>query len=651
MYLCALTTYRFIESNIPVNYHFKLKKRVKKIVFFLFFVLILTSVQSETPSGYRYVKTWHISDRFAVVDSIPVDTIPLNFQDDNPIDRFSIANSYNGNLGSPIQSKLYFDRPAVNDFIFANAYFPYMMNVQHATFYNTKTPYTNLDYKTGGTNYRDEDHIKFLFTGNANKKLNIGTTLDYIYARGEYKNQGIKRFSASLFGSYNGKHYNASGLITTNNLDNYENGGLSDTLSINPTNIATSDIPANIVGYSNYKQTQIFFNQQYSIGFERPIQVSKDSVGSEYVPVTRFAHTLKFDGLSKRYYENSVEKTFYQNTYFPTLKQTNDTSALQTLSNNFSVSMAEEFNKWMKFGLSAYIENEIQRYTYNQDTLVNNMLQSSTKVGAILSKQQGQIFRYNILGEINLLGYKAGDYLLQGNVGGFFKLWNDSISLVATGFSRRDLPSYFLQHYQSNHFRWDNSFNHVYRTHIGGTFSIPTRSLSLDIGVENIRKYIYFDENALPAQYAGNIQILAANFKKDFHVGKFTLENNIVYQLSSNPSVLTLPDLTLFHNLYYHDKWFDVLTVQIGANLRYHTAYYAPSYMPATGQFYSQMHTKIGNYPVLNAYLNFHLKRTRFFIEYYNISQMFIKEGYYSMPNYPIDPAIMKGGLSWNFYD
>jgi len=623
---------------------------VKKLVSFLFFLLIFTTVQASVPADYRYVKSWHISDRFAVADSIPVDTIPINYQNANPIDRFSIANSFNGNLGSPIQSKLYFDRPANSDFIFSNAYFPYIKNVQSATFYNTKTAYSNLNYTTGGTTYRAEDHIKFLFTGNVNKRFNIGTTLDYIYARGEYADQAAKRFSGSLFGTYNGKHYSATALVSTNNLANFENGGLLSSGSINPLGLKTKDISTNIVGYSGYKMSQVYYNQQYSIGFERPVRVDEDSVRMEYVPVTRFAHTLKFDDTRKRYYENSVEKIFYTNTYLP-FKQTNDTSALQTLTNNLSISMAEEFNKLMKFGLTAFIENEIQHYTYNVDSMVNTMNKSTTKVGGILSKQQGQRFRYNVMGELSFLGYKAGDFLLDGTVGGFFKLWNDSISMTANGFVRSDEPSYFLQHYQSNHFKWDNNFAKIYRTHVGGTFAIPTRLFSLNVGVENITQYIYFDSNALPLQFGGNIQVLAANLKQDFHVGKFSLENNVVYQLSSQPGILALPGLTLYHNLYYHDLWFNELGVQIGIDVRYHTAYYAPCYMPATGQFYTQSTTKIGNYPVMNAYLNFHLKRTRFFIEYYHVNQLFMTGKYYSMPNYPVNPAVVKLGLSWNFYD
>ena len=554
---------------------------MKKIVFCIQFLFLIVVCFAQVPPNYRFVKTWHVSDRFADADTIPVDTLHLNYQVANPIDRFSIANSFNGNLGSPIQSKLYFDRPASTDFIFSNSYFPYITNVQSATFYNTKTPLSILNYTTGGSNYRAEDHIKFLFTANVNKKLNFGTTLDYIYAVGEYDKQAVQRFSGSLFGSYQGKHYTSTGLLTTNDLSNYENGGLQSSSDIY-TPIATANLPTNINGYSNYKLSQVFYNQQYSVGFEKPIRINDDSVRMEYVPVTRFAHTLKFDDARKRYFENSVQgKPFYVNTYLP-FKQTNDTSALQTLTNTFSVSLVEEFNKWMPFGLKAFIENELQNYTFKNDSNINKMFRTSTKVGGLLSKQRGRIFKYNVLGELSFLGYKAGNFRLEGNIGGFFKLWKDSISLVANGFVRSDNPSYFLQHYQSNHFIWDNNFANIYRTHVGGTFSIPTRLFSLNVSVENLTQYIYFNSNALPQQFQGNIQVLAFNLKQDFHFGKFALENNVVYQLSSQPGVLALPEITLYHNLYYDDLWFNVLSMQLGVNLRYNTSYFAPSYMPAT---------------------------------------------------------------------
>jgi hypothetical protein len=341
---------------------------------------------------------------------------------------------------------------------------------------------------------------------------------------------------------------------------------------------------------------------------------------------------------------------FYKNTY-SNKAFTNDTATLQTITNNFSISIAEEFNKWLKFGFSAFFENEMQRFGYIQTDSLISRIETSTKVGGILFKQQSKKFKYNLLGELVPLGYKAGNFRLQGDIGGFFKIGKDSIRLKANGFIRSDKPSHFLENYESNHFIWNNTFLSIYKTHIGGSFEIPTRLFSLNVDIENLNNYVYFGNDALPMQHNGNIQVIAANLKQDFKIGKFALENNIVYQISSEKSIIPLPLLTLYHNLYVNMLWFKVLSVQLGSNVRYHTAYYAPAYMPATGQFYTQKDSKIGNFPVIDAYLNFHLKRTRVFVEYSHLNQLFMRTAYFSMPNYPINPALIKFGLTWNFYD
>ena len=601
----------------------------------------------------KQVKTWRISNPFAVADTIVTDTLHLNFQDDNPIDRFSIANSFNGNLGSPIQSKIYFDRPLGSDFMFSDAYFPYITQLENTTFYNTKTPFSDITYHSGGSSFRKEEHVKFLFTANAGKKLNFGTTFDFFNAWGEYKDQSAKRFAASLFGSFDGRRYKATGALFFNNLHNHENGGIEDISDItNSTQLQTKDIPTQLAGYSAYNHMGFFYNHQYCLGFERLVQVNKDSVYMDYVPVTRFSHTLKLDDSRKRYHEPRVDSAFYENTYMKKLVSTNDTAALQTITNMVSVHIEEEFNKWMKFGLTAYLQAETQIFTYNVDSLVERSSYTNMKLGGVLSKQQGKLLRYNILGEVGLLGYKAGNLLLKGDVGTYFKVWNDSVALVANGFMRTDEPSYFLQQYNSNHFRWNNDFGVISRTRIGGTFSIPTRLFSLNVGVENITNHVYFNTDALPTQFSGGIQVLSANLKQDFRIKWFTLENNVVYQASSRQDILPLPMLSLLHRLYYHDQLFKVLNVQFGADVRYNTAYYAPNYMPATGQFFVQNETKIGNFPVVNLYANFHLKQARFFFKYYHFNQVFSEGGnYFSMPNYPINPPIFKMGVSWHFYN
>ena len=95
-----------------------------------------------------------------------------------------------------------------------------------------------------------------------------------------------------------------------------------------------------------------------------------------------------------------------------------------------------------------------------------------------------------------------------------------------------------------------------------------------------------------------------------------------------------------------------MLKTELGADLKYFTEYYAPDYSPVMGQFTTQntaKREKIGNYPLISAYANFDLKRTRFYVQYYHANQ---KDGrYFWAPGYPINPSGIHFGLSWNFYD
>ena len=127
-------------------------------------------------------------------------------------------------------------------------------------------------------------------------------------------------------------------------------------------------------------------------------------------------------------------------------------------------------------------------------------------------------------------------------------------------------------------------------------------------------------------------------------------ENELIYQLSSNENVLPLPQLSAYSNLYVAFKLAKVLSVQLGADVHYYTSYYVPVYEPATQQFRNQDEMRLGDYPLLNAYANFHLKQTCFFVSAYNLGSLFINHPkYFSMPHYPLNPMLVKVGISVHF--
>lgn len=624
-----------------------MKKTIRLIIPLL---LIWTTIFSQEK---KHISSWHIDPTTAVADTIAMDTTLYNFPFDDLIERHSIASAYNGNYGSPLQSKIYTYRPKISDFLFENSYKPYIQDIGNALFYDTTFPYTNLSYLSGGASGRKEEQVKFTFTAGPSKKINIGLNLDYIYSIGQYKNQAARRFAGNIFGRYDGKHYTAYGWIGINRHTNHENGGLSNLSLLTDKNVEVKhkDMPTFIGAYSDFKKNLLYYHHEYSIGIDREIKVSKDSVRYEYVPVTKFGHTLQIQEMKKRYYEPNLVRGYYQDTFDTLQTVSNDTAALRSISNLFSLNLAEEFNKWMKFGLTGYIENEIQQFIEKPDSQIIRNTKSNTKIGGILSKTQGKNLTYRILGDIYLLGYKLGEFNVKGDAKSHFLVRKEPIVLQANASIHNQVPSYFLQQYVSRHFRWQNDFQKTYHTHIGGSISLPKRRTFAKIDIENITQPIYFASNGYPQQYDGNIQVISLELRQDLHIASLTLENNIIYQLSSKQSILPLPDLALLHNLYYHSRWFKDLYPQIGIRVQYHTNYYAPLYIPATGQFANQDQVKIGNYPLIDVYANFHLKQARFFIKYTNLGS-YLVDGYgMLMPNYAINPPMLKLGLSWNFYN
>jgi hypothetical protein len=170
------------------------------------------------------------------------------------------------------------------------------------------------------------------------------------------------------------------------------------------------------------------------------------------------------------------------------------------------------------------------------------------------------------------------------------------------------------------------------------------------LGVENVTNYIYFDPAAYPKQHSGNIQVLALYAQQDLHYKAFHWNNQAVFQKTSDESIIPLPGVSLYSTMFIEFKVAKVLTLQLGANVHYWTKYYAPAYEPATQLFRLQHETLVGNYPLICGFLNCHLKQTRFFLEYYNAGADYINPPeYFSIPHYPVNPAILKLGLSVDF--
>ncbi|MDR2681152.1 MAG: putative porin [Tannerella sp.] len=377
-----------------------------------------------------------------------------------------------------------------------------------------------------------------------------------------------------------------------------------------------------------------------------------EDINAVFVPVSSIIHTLEYENNSRRFVSNmNTIDACYADRFGARDSTTDDYTSAWYLKNTVALSLREGFQDWVKFGLTAYVNFEKRRFTLPsaEDSLrsTTDYDEFSTYLGAELSKRQGTLLTYKARGELCLAGSDLGEFRIDGEVKTQFRLSGKDASVKAAGYIKNLTPAFYMRHHHSRYFLWDLGLRNMQRVYAGGEVEIKQTQTKLSAGVESIQNFIYFGTKGVPEQYGSNLQVITARIRQDFRYKAFGWENEVAYQLSSEKSVLPLPQISAYTNIYLDFKPVKVLSLQIGADVHYHTSYLAPYYEPATQQFRTQDEVKTGNYPVINAYANFHLKQARFFVSGYNLSSLFIKPtNYFSFTHYPLNPMMIKLGIS-----
>ncbi|MBR1800967.1 MAG: putative porin [Bacteroidaceae bacterium] len=400
----------------------------------------------------------------------------------------------------------------------------------------------------------------------------------------------------------------------------------------------------------------------------------------EFVPVTSIIHTAHFRRLMHVNYSRAALPTDYFS-HDPYIRSAygnyEDETRAFSLKNTVGVQLREGFNRWAKAGITLFAAHEHERFrlpslsTTDDVNYFDTYRENHISVGGEIEKTQGSLIHYKAGAEFWAIGQKAGDLDIHGTGDLNFRLGRDTVRLAATAaFQNLSAPFYYT-HFHSQGIWWDNDLKQETRTRVEGRLTLDRTHTSLRFGMENISNYTHLASLLTPLydtdgttltsyahdvavrQQSGSIQVLSATLRQGIHWGFFHWENEVTWQHTTNDDVLPLPTISLYTNPYVVFHIAKVLRVEIGVDMRYFTSYYAPDYSPFIGQFMvqdaAQPRVKLGNYPILNGYANFAIKRVRGYI---NVTHFNAGNGNaFWAPHYPIDPLSIHFGISWNFYD
>lgn len=630
-----------------------------------------------------------------------VDTLQYNYQRQFIPSFASDAYATTGTLGAEGINMIFFNRASIRTFFFDRALEATLPSLKKFKLYNVYTPMTLLSYNYGGNKQNHSDRLQATFAGNVNRNIGIGAFLDYNYSKGAYTRDATKGlyFGASFY--YNSHRYEAQAQYYHFNNLNQENGGITDLRYITDPaevqggveTVEPKSIPVHLSGArTRLIGDRLFTTHAFKVGYWNEEQVNDTLTRDVYIPLMKFVYSLDYEGHHHNFTNTNVSQDheFWKNTYL-TANGTNDDTRYWTVTNTIGVQLLEGFKKWAKFGIDAYASLQTRRITQasyytpipgvsttspggddsgnteNPDTaegdgsssgltplpegfnIPDRLKQNRLSVGGSISKREGDIFTYDASVKFGLTGGIAGDLEINGTVGSRFKLFGDMVDISAYGGFSNLSNSYFLFNYISNHFAWSQTLGKTRTVKFGGKLVIPWTKTTLSAGVRNLQNYVYFNDESIPTQYGGNVQVFSATLDQKLKFGIWNWNNTVTYQVTSNKDVIPLPALSIYSNMFIEFRAFKVLNLQIGVDCNYYTRYYGLAYQPALMTFHTQHEQEVGNYAFCNAYASAKLYKVRFYVLWSHVNQGWFSKNYFAVPDYPLNPRCLQLGLCVDF--
>ena len=522
-------------------------------------------------------------------------------------------------------------------------------------YYSVATPYSEIYYKT---TLEQGQSVETLITANTSKQFNFSVSYRGLRSLGKYINQSTNSGNFKFTASYisKNKKYQGNFHFLDQDISNGENGALTT-----PSNFTSGD-----GAFNDRPRLQVYLNEAKSIlkgkrfFIDQSYQINKPKAANNII----LSHQLNYETKLFIYDQQSLESvvgTLKLNRFGKvTAKQFNlsDTNRFDQIYNKLGVSYSNNNLGKTQF----FIEHFNSKYYTDKDVLIGVVLIPSTLSSNILVVGGQYEYRKNrwngTLSASNSIS-KQSVRAVEANL--TYKLNNNNNLNIQYQNLSKAPNSNFIQH-QSTYlqYNWNNETNKFNNQKIN-TLSAATNTkyASLKVQITNLTDHLYFknDTTAVkqyikPKQFGGSINYLSVQASKEIKFRKFALDNTFLYQkVVQNEPILNLPQFTIRNTLYYSNYFYKrALYVQTGVTLNYFTRYAADDYNPVLGEFFVQNQTQIGNYPMIDFFINGRIRQTRIFLKAEHINSGFSGNKYFSAPNLPYRDFIVRFGVVWSFF-
>jgi hypothetical protein len=522
---------------------------------------------------------------------------------------------------------------------------------------NVATPVTELYFKT--TIQRGQSADSY-FTLNTSPRLNFSIAYRALRSEGRYINQEARTGNFRFTTSYNTKdgRYVANAHYVAQKIQNEENGGISN----------VSDFENGDPSFDNRARLGVYFEDAKSI-----------------LKGKRFFVDQTFRINPKKGWNNLyvTEQFNYEDIYFDFTQQTIPSvvggkqvfrygESFVTSGLNDKTSYNKMYNKMglvyenTTLGAFTFFADDLRsNYYYNNilyldtETVPNLLSQTINTVGGQYNyrkdKWNGKFLYSKSITDQNLSNLDAS---------AVYDI-NDENQISFRYQNMNKLPNNNYNLYQSSYrkYNWSNDFVNEKINSI--SVNADTKWVNLSLQLNSIKDHLYFADITTaternegmqivaPAQYGKAINYASLKVAREFVFGKWALDNTLLFQkVDQSDAILNVPEFVTRNTFYFSDYMFEKrLFFQTGVELNYFSSYQSDNYNPLIGEFFVQDRVKIGNYPLLDFFVNARIQRTRIYLKAEHFNSLFSKNNYFSAPDYPYRDFLIRFGLVWNFFN
>jgi len=533
----------------------------------------------------------------------------------------------------------------------SNKYLSYD-SVDDVVYYDLPTPFTELMYRSV---FEQGQMLDAIYSVNTSRQFNFSISRKGLRSLGNYQNFISNSSNFKFTTNYLSKNnkYRLRSHYSNQKLFSEQNGGITNSDILNFENGNSQFLDRGVFdpnfenAHNEFLGKRFFLDQSYVLR-------QRDSVKKSNI---NLYNSISLEEKKYKFQQTSSDEFFGES--FDN-QQINDKILLNSLNINTGLAYNSENLGKIELGLR-YTGDKYSLENFQIEQYIDNSQTINSKTTFFIAEYSNEFSKIH-------LHAKTESFIFGDNKSNLysskikFRLKNSN-SLTINYKLLSTTPNYNILLYRSNYenYNWNNQFDNSTTNSISFDLEFD-KFFEMKVGLISVKKHIQFEKtfdglpdsseySISPVQHNENLDVFKIQLDRETNFGKFSVDTRFLFQKSLSNEIIHIPQIVSRNTIYYTTYMFrKALFLQTGFGVKYFSKFYMNGYDPLLSELYVQNEKKIGDFPIIDFFINAKIQQTRLYFKFEHFNSSFTGYNYYSAPNYPYRDFTFRFGLVWNFF-